>query len=55
MVSNLDALLPWAQKADGKPSNSYVVPDLMQLPLGILTGVGFIGAGAIVRKDELLL
>jgi putative Mg2+ transporter-C (MgtC) family protein len=27
----------------------------MRLPLGILTGVGFIGAGAIVRKDELVL
>jgi len=25
------------------------------LPLGILTGVGFIGAGAIVRKQELVL
>jgi len=37
---------PWAQKADGKPSNSYVVADLLQLPLGILTGIGFIGAGA---------
>jgi putative Mg2+ transporter-C (MgtC) family protein len=27
----------------------------MRLPLGILTGVGFIGAGAIVRKDEFVL
>jgi putative Mg2+ transporter-C (MgtC) family protein len=27
----------------------------MRLPLGILTGVGFIGAGAIVRKNELVL
>jgi putative Mg2+ transporter-C (MgtC) family protein len=40
---------------NGKPSDSYVVMDLMRLPLGILTGVGFIGAGAIVRKDELVL
>jgi putative Mg2+ transporter-C (MgtC) family protein len=40
---------------NGKPANSYVVMDLMRLPLGILTGVGFIGAGAIVRKDELVL
>ena len=40
---------------NGKPSNSYVVMDLMRLPLGILTGVGFIGAGAIVRKDEMIL
>jgi putative Mg2+ transporter-C (MgtC) family protein len=29
--------------------------DVMRLPLGILTGVGFIGAGAIVRKSELIL
>jgi putative Mg2+ transporter-C (MgtC) family protein len=40
---------------NGKPPNSYAVMDLMRLPLGILTGVGFIGAGAIVRKDELVL
>ncbi len=40
---------------NGKPSDSYAVMDLMRLPLGILTGVGFIGAGAIVRKNELFL
>jgi len=40
---------------NGKPSNSYAVMDLMRLPLGILTGVGFIGAGAIIRKNELVL
>ena len=40
---------------NGKPSDSYAVMDLMRLPLGILTGVGFIGAGAIVRKDEMVL
>jgi putative Mg2+ transporter-C (MgtC) family protein len=40
---------------NGKPSDSYAVMDLMRLPLGILTGVGFIGAGAIVRKNELVL
>lgn len=37
---------------NGKPQGSYAVMDLMRLPLGILTGVGFIGAGAIVRKNE---
>ena len=26
--------------------------DMMRLPLGILTGVGFIGAGAILRRGE---
>src|SRR5579872_4043630 len=39
----------------GKAPNSFIVMDLMRLPLGILTGVGFIGAGAIVRKDDLVL
>ncbi|MBV8964166.1 MAG: MgtC/SapB family protein [Hyphomicrobiales bacterium] len=28
--------------------------DLMRLPLGILTGVGFIGGGAILRQDGLV-
>jgi putative Mg2+ transporter-C (MgtC) family protein len=38
----------------GKPQDSFVVLDLMRLPLGILTGIGFIGAGAIVRKGSLV-
>ena len=29
--------------------------DLMRLPLGILTGMGFIGAGAILKRGELVL
>jgi putative Mg2+ transporter-C (MgtC) family protein len=40
---------------NGKPPNSYAVMDLMRLPLGILTGVGFIGAGAIIKKDDMVL
>lgn len=40
---------------NGKPPNSYAVMDLMRLPLGILTGVGFIGAGAIVRKGDMVV
>jgi putative Mg2+ transporter-C (MgtC) family protein len=43
-------LLPVA----GKAPDSYVVMDVMRLPLGILTGVGFIGAGAILRRDDLV-
>ena len=39
----------------GKASDSFVVLDLMRLPLGILSGMGFIGAGAILRKDGLVL
>lgn len=39
----------------GKASDSFVVLDLMRLPLGILSGMGFIGAGAILRKENLVL
>lgn len=40
---------------EGKTASSFSVLDLMRLPLGILTGVGFIGAGAILRKDGMVL
>jgi len=39
----------------GKPTDSFVNFDVMRLPLGILTGVGFIGAGAILHKRDLVL
>ena len=39
----------------GKAGDSFVEMDVMRLPLGILTGVGFIGAGAILRRDELVV
>jgi putative Mg2+ transporter-C (MgtC) family protein len=39
----------------GKDSGSFAVMDLMRLPLGILTGVGFLGGGAILRKAARLL
>jgi putative Mg2+ transporter-C (MgtC) family protein len=38
----------------GKDAGSFAVMDLMRLPLGILTGVGFIGGGAILRRGELI-
>jgi putative Mg2+ transporter-C (MgtC) family protein len=38
----------------GKTAESFGVMDLMRLPLGILTGVGFIGGGAILRRGELV-
>ncbi|HEX3882630.1 MAG TPA: MgtC/SapB family protein [Stellaceae bacterium] len=38
----------------GKPNDSFVVMDLMRLPLGILSGIGFIGAGAIVRRGDMV-
>lgn len=40
--------------ASGKTTQSFAVMDLMRLPLGILTGVGFIGGGAILRKGDLV-
>jgi putative Mg2+ transporter-C (MgtC) family protein len=39
----------------GKHPDSFVVLDLMRLPLGILSGMGFIGAGAIMRKEDRVL
>ncbi|MGY3444778.1 putative membrane protein YhiD involved in acid resistance [Bradyrhizobium sp. USDA 4473] len=39
---------------DGKGSTSFVEMDLMRLPLGILTGVGFIGGGTILKKGDLV-
>jgi len=39
----------------GKTANWFVTLDLMRLPLGILTGMGFIGGGAILRRDSLVL
>jgi putative Mg2+ transporter-C (MgtC) family protein len=47
----VNLLLPLA----GKASNSFVMLDPMRLPLGILSGIGFIGAGAIVRRDNFVV
>jgi len=39
----------------GRGSTSFVMNDLMRLPLGILTGVGFIGGGAILRRGSIVI
>src|SRR5215467_14403800 len=39
----------------GKTGSSFAVLDLMRLPLGILTGMGFIGGGAILRRDNMVM
>lgn len=39
---------------DGKTIGSFGVLDLMRLPLGILTGVGFIGGGAILKRGDIV-
>jgi putative Mg2+ transporter-C (MgtC) family protein len=47
----VNLLLPLA----GRTADSFVMNDLMRFPLGILTGVGFIGGGAILRRDDLVV
>jgi putative Mg2+ transporter-C (MgtC) family protein len=49
-MAQTNILLP----VSGKTPESFAVMDLMRLPLGILTGVGFIGAGAIFRRADLV-
>src|ERR1700734_2361487 len=39
----------------GRAPDSFIMLDLMRLPLGILTGMGFIGGGAILRRDGFVL
>src|ERR1700758_4582422 len=46
-----NALLP----TSGKTERSFATFDVMRLPLGILTGMGFIGAGTILRRGDLII
>ena len=39
---------------EGKTSTSFVQIDVMRLPLGILSGMGFIGGGAILRRGDVV-
>ena len=39
----------------GRHGDSFIMLDLMRLPLGILSGMGFIGAGAILRRGSAVL
>lgn len=47
----VNLLLP----TSGKTPASFAQMDVMRLAQGILTGVGFIGAGAILRKGNMVL
>lgn len=47
----VNLLLPLA----GRSPDSFVMNDLMRLPLGILSGMGFIGAGAMMRRDNFVV
>lgn len=38
----------------GKTAQSFGVMDVLRFPLGVLTGVGFIGGGAILRRGDLV-
>jgi putative Mg2+ transporter-C (MgtC) family protein len=38
----------------GKTAESFARMDVLRFPLGILSGIGFIGAGAIVRRGSLV-
>ena len=39
----------------GKEQGSFSQIDVMRLPLGILSGMGFLGAGAILRRGDAVL
>jgi len=39
----------------GKDQSYFSQIDVMRLPLGILSGIGFIGAGAIMKKGDMAL
>jgi len=47
----VNILLPMS----GKTPSSFAVMDLMRLPLGILSGIGFLGAGVILKRDDKLV
>lgn len=38
----------------GKTDQSFAQMDILRLPLGVLTGVGFIGGGAILKRGDLV-
>ncbi|WP_342241025.1 MgtC/SapB family protein [Inquilinus sp. OTU3971] len=39
----------------GKTDDSFIRMDVMRLPLGILSGIGFIGGGAILHRGDLVM
>jgi putative Mg2+ transporter-C (MgtC) family protein len=39
----------------GKKADSFATLDPMRLPLGILSGMGFIGAAVVFRRDDVVL
>ena len=51
-MAMIQANLLLAHTANG--DGHTITLDLMRLPLGILSGIGFIGAGAILRRGEMI-
>jgi putative Mg2+ transporter-C (MgtC) family protein len=47
----VNLLLPTA----GRSPDSFVTNDLIRFSFGILTGVGFIDAGAIIRRNNIVV
>lgn len=39
----------------GKSQQSFASMDILRFPLGVLTGVGFIGGGAILKRGDLVI
>lgn len=39
---------------EGKTPGSFIQLDVMRLPLGVLTGMGFIGGGAILKRGAMV-
>src|SRR4051794_35136904 len=39
----------------GPEPKGFVRFDVLRLPLGVLTGIGFIGAGAIIRRGDAVM
>ena len=59
MLVALAAALSMALASDllsthGKVAGDFSTMNVMRLPLGILTGVGFLGAGAILKRGKLI-
>jgi putative Mg2+ transporter-C (MgtC) family protein len=40
---------------EGRSPGSFVAVDVMRLPLGILSGMGFIGGGVILKRENVVL
>jgi putative Mg2+ transporter-C (MgtC) family protein len=40
---------------EGKPAGSLTSMDVLRLPLGILSGMGFIGGGAILKRGDIVV